>query len=74
MRELIHHIEDRNISSMPATKLQKLMHMYDMNNDGHISYKEFTHLVSHITHRPNLDLNSRVIPISDRQSSKIFFF
>lgn len=46
MRELITHIEDRNISSMPATKLQKLMHMYDMNNDGLISYKEFTQLVS----------------------------
>ena len=49
MRELITHIEDRNISSMPATKLQKLMHMYEMNNDGLISYKEFTHLVNRQT-------------------------
>lgn len=30
---------------MPAVKLEKLVDMYDSNNDGIISYKEFTNLV-----------------------------
>jgi len=45
MKELISYIEEKNITSMPALKLQRLMHMYDVNNDGLISYKEFVNLV-----------------------------
>lgn len=45
MRDLVLHIEESDISRLPASKLQQLMHLYDTNNDGLISYKEFVSLV-----------------------------